>query len=265
MNLPLMKQTIKKNWILLFIFFCVLAMYSTIMIYMYDPDITKGLLSMFELFPPEFMKAFGFAGSFTDMTTYLASWLYGLLMTGFPMVYCILLGNRLVAKSVESGSMACLLSTPLSRNQVIITKALYAAGSVFLLLFLLFGMNSILVILLFPNDFHIMNFFHLNVTTALVNVVVMSISFFFSCLFNDIKYAIAFGSGVPIGFLLLNMLGNASTKLEVFKKCSIFGWYDSMKIATGNIPYVVNMIYVLIAFTLFISSVIIFKRKRLPL
>ncbi len=54
----------------------------------------------------------GFSGLVTDLTGYLASWLYGLLMFGFPMVYCIILGNRLVARQVDSGSFAYLLSTP---------------------------------------------------------------------------------------------------------------------------------------------------------
>jgi hypothetical protein len=58
MSETLFITTLKKNWILLLIFFGVLAMYITVMISMYNPEDMESLLSMIKLLPSEFMKAF---------------------------------------------------------------------------------------------------------------------------------------------------------------------------------------------------------------
>ncbi|MEG0239556.1 ABC transporter permease subunit [Anaerorhabdus sp.] len=263
MSIALFKLTIKKNWVLFVIFTLVLMMYSGVMISMYSPDNVKNLMQMFELFPPEMMKAFGFASAFTDMTGYLASWLYGLLMVGFPMVYSILLANKLVAKSVDNGSIACLLATPDSRVKIIVTKAVYALLSLTIMLAILFAFNVLIGKAMFPNDLNVEAFFNLNVTVLLVNLVVMSISFFFSCVFSETKHSIAFGAGIPIMFLLLKMLGDVSDKTEILKKISIFGWYDPMAIAGGETVWVINCVYLVIIVILVSLSVVIFNKKRL--
>ncbi|HOV69603.1 MAG TPA: ABC transporter permease, partial [Clostridia bacterium] len=99
MSITLFKTLIKKNWLLLLIFFGVLTMYTTVMIAMYSPEETEAMASLLKLFPEEMMKAFGFLETVTDLTGYLASWLYGMLMLSFPMIYSIILGNKLVVKT----------------------------------------------------------------------------------------------------------------------------------------------------------------------
>lgn len=263
MSLTLFKATFKKNWVLGLIFTLVLMMYSGVMISMFDPNSIESLMKMFELFPPEIMSMLGFAEAFTDMTGYLASWLYGLLMIGFPMVYSIMLGNKLVAKTVDNGSIACLLSTPDSRLKIAVTKAVYAVLSLVVILGIVFLFNIVLSNAMFPGNLNMEAFINLNITVVLVNLVVMSITFFFSCVFSDAKFSIGFGTGVPLAFLLIKMLSGASDKLDILAKLSIFGWYDPMKIASGEVALTTNLVYVVIIVILFTAAILIFKRKRL--
>lgn len=265
MSLPLLKSTIKKNLILWIIFMLVLLMYSTVMISMFRPESLDALNAMFEVLPPEMMKALGFSGAFHDLAGYLASWLYGLIMTAFPMVYCIILGNRLVARTVDSGSIACLLATPNSRTKIILTKGIFAYGSMALMQMTAFGVNLMISKIMFPDqilDFTI--FLKLNVTVMLVNLTAMAITFFFSCVFNETSLSLGFGAGVPIAFLLINMLGNASADSDLWKKFSIYGWYDPVGIANGGETLAINMIYIAIILILLTASVMIFRKKRLP-
>ena len=97
--------------------------------------------SMLEMFPEGLLKAFGMAEIHTELTAYLASWLYGLLMIGFPMIYSIMLGNKLVAKLVDNGSFAYLLSTPNSRVKLILTQGIYALSSLVVLFLAIFGLG----------------------------------------------------------------------------------------------------------------------------
>jgi len=265
MSFALFKTTLKKNWTLLLIFFGVLTMYMTIMISMYDPNDMEALTSMLKLLPEDIMKAMGFTNVVTDLTGYLASWLYGLLMFGFPMVYCIILGNKLVARMVDNSSFVYLLSTPNSRSKIIITQGIYALVSIIVLFIALYGVGVIFSEVMFSGSLDIRQFLSLNFTTMLVNMVVMMISFFFSCLFNETKLSLTFGAGIPIAFLLMNMLGGASANMEILKDLSIYGFYDPVKLVQGSDILGINLIYISIIIVLFIASVLIFKKKRLPL
>jgi ABC-2 type transport system permease protein len=186
-------------------------------------------------------------------------------MFAFPMVYSIILGNRLVAKTVDNGSMAYLLSTPNSRDKIIVTLGVYALLSILLLFIGIFSLGVIASEMAFPGLLDIGGFLRLNVTTLLVNMAVVMISFFFSCLFNETRLSLLFGAGIPIIFLLMNMLGGISEKAKIFKQLSIYGLYDPVKITEGGETLVLNLIYAGIAVVLFIAGIIVFNRKRLPL
>ena len=265
MSLTLFKYTLKSNWVLLVIFFGVLTMYMTVMLSMYNPEDMAGLIAMIESFPEGLRTAFGFDALVTDLTGYLASWLYGMLMIGFPMVYSIILGNRLVARMVDNGSFAYLLSTPNPRVKIIFTQGLYALTSILVLFIVLFGVGVFAAEAMFPGELNIMAFLRLNVTTMLVNMVVMMIAFFFSCLFNETKLSLGFGSGIPIMFLLMNMLGGSAPDLKILADISIFGFYDPIKLVAGEAVWGVNLLYIGVIVVLFAAATLIFNRKRLPL
>lgn len=261
----LMKSTIKRNWSMLIIFLAVLTMYLSVMVSMYDPDNVELLTSMLEMFPPDLMKAMGFSGLVTDLTGYLASWLYGMLMFGFPMVYCIILGNRLVAKMVDNGSFAFLLATPHSRVKIILTQGFYALISVAVLFAIVFGMGVLISTAMYPDLLDIHAFLRLNLTTMLVNMVVVMISFFFSCLFNETRLSLGFGAGLPVAFFLMNMLGGVSDDAGILKKLSIYGFYDPVELVHNGQIWPVNLAYAAIIVVLFAAGILIFKNKRLPL
>ena len=265
MSMVLLRAMLKKYWTLFVIFFGVLLMYLTVMTSIYSPDDMKSINAMLEMFPDGMMKAMGFDNIVSNLTGYLASWLYGLLMTAFPMVYSIILGNNLVAKMVDNGSFSCLLSTPKSRVTIIVTQGVYALLSMSVLFFALFGIGVMICQAAFPGLLDVSGFLSLNITTMLLNMTVMMIVFFFSCLFNESKTSLGFGAGVPIVFLLMKMLGDASDKLEAIGKVSIYSLYDPVGIAGGADAGPVNLFYMASILVLFACSVLIFRRKNLPL
>jgi ABC-2 type transport system permease protein len=265
MNLILLKTTFKKNWILMLIFIGVLVMYLAVMVAMFDPEDMNALNEMISIFPEELMKAFGFSSLVTDLTAYLASWLYGMLMTALPVVYCIILGNRLVAKMVDNGSLAYLLSTPVSRVKIILTQGLYAILSVISMFGILTLFGVLICEISFSGHLDVRAFVQLNITTALVNILAIMIAFFISCLFNESGLSSGSSSGVLIGFLLMNMIGGSSEQLEILKKLSIYGMYDPVEIVRGAQTIWLNTGLCLVSLILLVVSVLVFKRKQLPI
>lgn len=265
MSITLFIKTLKRNWKLLLIFYSVIVFYFITMAAMFDPDDIEALMSMLELMPVEMLNAMGFSGVITNLTEYLASWLYGMLMFGFPLVYCIILGNRLVAKMVDDGSFSFLLSTPISRTKIIITQGLYALISILTLFTLIFLSGVIICELAHPDLLNIKAFFYLNLTTMLLNMTVIMITFFCSCVFSDAKYSLGVGSGITITFLLMNMLGGASADASILKDLSIYGLYEPLELVRGASMLWINLFYIGVIVVLFISGVLIFRKKQLTI
>lgn len=265
MSIPLLKLNFKKNIVLFIIFYGVLVMYLGVMISMFNPDNLLQMNELLSMMPESIIQAFGMTGLFTDLTGYLASYLYGLLMFGFPLVYCILLGNRLVVKMVDNGSFAYLLSTPNSRTKIIVTQLFYGLCSIFALFTLVTGTGILLANIMFPSALDITSFIVLNIYTMLVNMSIFSIVFFFSSFFNESSKALSFGAGIPILFLLMNMLGGTNESITWIKELSLYGLYNPTDIAMGTYPILPLVIFTSTILILSISSILIFKNKRLPL
>ena len=94
---------------------------------MYDPAGNEDLIAMASMkMSPEMLKAFGFTITpNVSLTSFLASYLYGMLMIIIPMIYTCICANRLVAQHTDKGSMAFLLSAPISRKRIVATQALF--------------------------------------------------------------------------------------------------------------------------------------------
>lgn len=267
MSLTLFKNTLKNNWLLWVIFTAVLLMYSTVMLTMYNPQDITALEETLKMLPESIINAFNMGQSTVGgITAYLANYLYGMLMMAFPMVYTIMLALKLVAKPVDNGSFAYLLSTPNSRTKIITTQAVYALLSLALMFAVVFGIGVSISAAMFPGEMDIWQYLRLNVLTMCLQMAVFMISFFFSCVFCESKKATAFGAGLPIALMLMNMLGGMSADLEPIKKASLFGLYDTVSVAAGGADILgFCVLYIAIAAALFAGGAMIFKRKRLPL
>jgi len=123
-SFSLFKATIKSNWVVFLIFFAVLLMYMVIMLGMYDPETMDAMNLYVEALPQGMMEAFGYDIPVTNLITFMAVYFYGFLVIMFPLIYCIILANRLVAVLVDRGSMAYLLATPNTRAKIVRSASL---------------------------------------------------------------------------------------------------------------------------------------------
>ncbi len=265
MNFTLFKKNAKNGFLLLLIFIGVLAMYISMIVSMYDPEEVTLLTTKMDMLPKELVSAMGFSDIATDLTGFIAGVFYGFLIFIFPMIYCIILGNKLVAKPVDNGSFAYILSTPNSRTKVIVTQGVYILSSILVMFIVTFAIGITTSEAMFKGLLDKRVFMNLNVTACLLTMAISMICYFFSCLFNDTKKSLAFGAGLPIAFLLLNMLGGVSTKADILKKMSLYSLFDANKIASGGSTLVINLIFIGIVVALFGASILVFNRKRLPL
>lgn len=265
MSIPLLKATIKQNYIVFLIILAVLMLYLPIIIIMYDPETQASLNEMLAVLPKELVLAMGFTNSGNSLLSFIASYFYGFLILLLPMIYTIIVSNRMIAAHVDKGSMAYLLSTPNTRIKLAITQAIFLLVTITLLIGIVAGVGIAICQIMFPGELEIKGFLLLNLGALLLYYAVTGIGFFASCFFNDTKSSLAVGAGLPVAFLLLQMISDVGEATEFFKYFTLFTLFDPSTIITGEGYLVSFLVLLAIGIIMYGAALISFQKRDLPL
>jgi ABC-2 type transport system permease protein len=262
---PLLKATIKQNYIVFLSILAVLMMYLPIIISMYDPEMQGSINEMLSLFPKELISAMGFSTASGTLLSFISSYFYGFLILLVPMIYTVIVANRSIASHVDKGSMAYLLSTPNNRAKIARTQALYLLVSITLLLGFVTLVGIVMCQFMYPGDLDLKGFILLNFGVLLLYYALTGIGFFASCLFNDTKNSLAIGAGLPVAFLLFQMVSDIGEATNFLKYFSLFTLFDPSKIISyeGYAPAFIAL--TVIAVVMYAAGTYAFQKRDLPL
>lgn len=262
---PLLKATIKQNYMVFIIILAVLMLYLPIIILMYDPSTQDSLNDILELLPQGLVSAMGFDNLGVTLTDFIGGYFYGFLILLLPSIYTIIICNRCIAFHVDKGSMAYLLSTPNRRTKIAITQALFIIASTTLMIALIALAGILFSNILFPGELDISGFLLLNLGALLLYYAVTGIGFFASCLFNDTKNSLLVGAGFPVAFLVLKMISDVGEKARFLKYFTLFTLFDPDKIIQGG-TFLPQFIALFIIFLVMYGlGIYVFDKKDLPL
>ncbi len=224
-NMALYQREMKGSIKLLAIFGAVITMYVAIIIGLYDPEITKTLDSFAKMMP-ELMAAEGMNTNTAGLLRFMASYLYGFILLIFPMVFCILRGNALIAKYVDRGSMVSLAAAPVKRYTIALTQMTVLISGILILVLYSTILELICAESSFPGELDAAELFMLNGGLLCLHLFVGAICFLSSCIFSDTKYSVAFGAGIPTLMYVLQMLANVGGNAEKAKYFTFFTLFD---------------------------------------
>ncbi len=263
LSMALYKREMKGSFKLLIIFGAVISMYVSIIISMYDPEMMATLDSFYEVMP-ELMASVGMSTGATSLIGFMVSYLYGFILLIFPMVFCILRGNGLIAKYADKGSMVTLLAAPVKRRTVAITQMSVLISGILLLILFTTGLEAIIAETSFPGELVMPELLKLNASLLCLHLFIGSICFLASSIFSDTKYSIALGAGIPALMYILQMLANAGEKAEAIKYVTFFTLFDANGIAANESSAVFGTLALLIgAIALYTIGTAVFCRKDL--
>ncbi|MCL2110031.1 hypothetical protein FWH30_00360 [Microgenomates group bacterium] len=264
-SLTLFKFNIRTNIFFWGILTLVMSFYICEIVFIFDPSAMQALESILEMYPQEFMSAFGMSDLGGNLAQLLAGFFYGMLVYVVPMIYYINVANRLIAKMVDNGSLVYLLQTPLSRLKIVITQAIFLLLSLFLMFVLVFlvalGMSNSM----FPGQLDVVALARLHFSTYFLSALMASICFFYSCYFNETRLSLAFGASIPVVFLLMQMLGGISENLKIFLDLSIFAVIDPRAVVDNGNPLALNLAFIALTILFISLGSWVFKRKKLPI
>jgi ABC-2 type transport system permease protein len=232
---------------------------------MYNPQMQDSLNEILELLPKQLIAAMGFLGLANDLLSFVATYFYGFLILLLPMIFTIVAANRSVASHVDKGSMAYLLSTPNTRTKVVLTQAVYLIASITLIIGLVIIAGIAISQIAFPGELDIKGFIILNLGALLLYYALTGIGFLASCIFNDTKNSLMIGAGLPVAFLVLQMLSDVGESTEFLKYFTLYTLFDPAKITTGEGYGISFLVLGFIALAMYIAGIISFKKRDLPL
>ena len=265
MNLALYKREMKGSIKLLLIFGAIITMYVSIIISMYDPDLMKTLDSFAEAMP-ELMASVGMKADAATLIGFMVSYLYGFILLIFPMLFCILRGNALIARYVDKGSMALLIAAPVKRRAVAFTQTTALVSGIVLLVLYSTILELICAGKGFPGELDIAELFLLNGGLMCLHLFIGGVCFLSSCIFSDTKYSLAFGAGIPIFMYVLQMLANVGGDAEKAKYFTFFTLFNPDGIIAGEREAAVGILILFAgAVICFAAGMMIFDRKDLQI
>ena len=263
LNMTLYQREMKGSLKMLLIFSAIISMYVTIIIRMYDPEMMATLDNFYEVMP-ELMASVGMSAGATSLIGFMISYLYGFILLVFPMVFCILRGNGLIAKYTDKGSMALLLAAPTKRRTIALTQMSVLLSGILLIIIFATGLEVAIAETSFPGELVLSELIKLNAALLCLHLFIGSICFLASCIFSDSKYSIAFGAGAPALMYILQMLANAGEKAAVIKHFTFFTLLDANGITAGKSSAIMGTLALLIgAVILYTTGIIVFCRKDL--
>ncbi|MEG0805123.1 MAG: hypothetical protein RR364_00925 [Lachnospiraceae bacterium] len=269
MSFILWKDTVKRNFKLLFIFGVVLCMYLAVIIYLIDPKDMEKIKEIYGAMGA-FMGAFGIdIAAMTDPLSYTASTFYALIVMAFTMVFYVIQNLSLIAKPVESCSMAYLLSMPISRTKVVITQGVYLIFAMLVHGAMMFATGAGILGTMsnyLPENW-LLSYLNLVGVTFFLTTMVAMMSYFFSVAFCNSKLATGLAAGVPITLVAMNLLGGAGgEKSKWLCEITPFGWLDSVKIVNGEVKtWWMYLVFGAVILILLAASALVFQKKQLSI
>lgn len=264
---PLLKQTIRSNWKMLLIFTavpCIFLAMTTAVFTAETMNAMSGLLASGAL-PEAMTNLMGDRLNNLTLSGMLATNFFEMMGVIFPMIYLIITGNKLIASQVDRGSMAYILSTPTTRNQVTQTQALYLVGSLVAMFGVIAGVGCIAANAFQPGALDIKVFLLMDLGSFLLAFAISGVCYSASCVFNLSKNSLAIGAGLPLTFFVCNLMAKMGDGLANFKYFSLMTLFDTDKILTGS-GYAPKLIALaVIGVTLYALGMVVFSRKDLPL
>lgn len=262
-NFTLYKRELKGSLKMLLIFIAILSLYIPMIISMFDPKM-EDILNQFTQAMPDLVAAVGMSGTSSTLLGFMSTYLYGMILLIFPMVYSIIRANGLIAKYVDRGSMVSLVGSPVKRTTVAFTQMTALVTGIFIII----GFSTVLEIAVaqafFPGELDISNLLFLNLGLFGLQLFIGAFCFLCSCIFNDTKFSIGFGAGITSLMYVLQMLSNIGGAADYIKYTTFFTLFNPNGLVNSEKSAIIGIVILFLStILLFGSAIIVFKKKDL--
>lgn len=167
--------------------------------------------------------------------SYVSTQCFGRVWLLVMGIYTISTADALIAKLVDQGAMAYLLSSPVGRLEVLSTQvAVLVSGLASMMGLTMLGIWGEMALFDIPID--VWSYFRLGVLGFALFLAVGAYSVFFSTIFNEEEYTILSASSLTFLFYALDVFSELNERFSWVKNLTIFSWIRPQEVLDGEVP-----------------------------
>ena len=233
--LSIFLMTIKKSWKSILVYGLVFIAYAWMIIAIYPSFRDTNVTDIYEQMPEGFMEAFGgIETSLSDFEVFISLEYLGTVWPFIMLAFIVAFITRYITKELESGVIDLLLSNPISRTKVLLTRALAVFIWTLILVAITFG-SIILMGPMYDVDISEKSFLILSVGSLAFYIFIIGITFLFSAAFKERGRAIAATIGIFVGMYVINIVTNLKDNLKNIDYISAFHYFQPQKILVDEV------------------------------
>lgn len=221
------------------------------------------MADIMKMFPESMLKAFSMDNAnLTTTTGYLSLVaLYFYLMAG---VFAVLLGSGIIAKEERDKTAEYLMTMPISRENIILSKLIAATINCLILLVIIMG-ATILAMYNYDLDSAFYAFLiDLGVAIFLEMMIFMSIGMFLASVLKRYKSSGKIAASILILLYFINVAIGLSKNLDVLEYITPFKYFNAQDVLqTGHLELKFVMLSVSITVAGIIGTFLIYPRRDL--
>ena len=189
---------------------------------------------MLKSMPPEMMKVFNLQDySFAHLENFLSAELYSITWPLFLIILAISTAGAAIANEIEKGTIELLLSVPISRTKLFISR--YLAGALTILVFVALTIYAAIPLAkIFNIEVQIRNYSSLALTAFLFGLAIFSIAMFLSAMFSERGKVYFISAGIIVLMYVANIVATLKEKYADLRYLSFFHYFDAVKILIHN-------------------------------
>ncbi len=214
-------------------------------------DSISDLEAMMSTFPESFLELFGLTQGGLDLTTAygwfgMEGYLFLLLIGGS---YAGILGSGILSKEEDDKTIEFLLAKPISRNQVLLGKAIVVFINLVLLNVILFGVMSIIFASITDYEFETTLFICLG--PLLLEVLFAAVSMFIGVFMTKSRTVMSTSLGIVMGLYFVEIIATVTDKLDFLKYFSPYEYVNAISVVKDHS---IEPVYLLIIFGVILFS-----------
>lgn len=224
--LAITKRTIKINIKKLLIYLAVSILLTWMLVAIY-PSFSENSQEMVDSYPRE---AFEFTGIDADeflasLEGFIAAEHYSIMWPIIMIVFVVSYATSTIAGEIEDGSIELLLTQPISRISVFLSK--YVSGLVLtLILVTASSLATVPIALIHQIDFNGASYFYISVIGFLFSLTIYSLTFLFSAISSNRSKAMSLTLFIVILMYAIQIVAYIEDSVNFLKYISFFHYYD---------------------------------------
>lgn len=264
----IIKKELKERKLSLIIYILVALMLVWVYMVLFTTvrDQAQSLNKLVETYPEALKKAFKIeGGGFNTIESFLSYELFSLMWPLLAIMLALSRAGNAIAGEIERGTIGTLLTQPLSRTKILLSK--YYSGIISLGAFIVASiLTPIPMAWAYGYPIHPKNFLLTALLCSLFALSILSVSIFCSAIVSDRSKVYGLVGGTIFLMYVLNVVSGIKPELDKLKYLSVFHYFDAANVMThAHLPLGTCLLFGAVSVFGIVGGLVAFNKRDISI